>query len=115
MTPIPAARPSPRIDKGVLCWYEGDTFSVVLRLELQDQDGETVDVGAADSVTITFYDETRQGVHAFAFSGVTDNQVTLDFDETVSAKFPRGKYRYDVLYTHGDKTTLARENRAFVE
>ena len=38
-TPIPGAYPSPRIDKGVLRWYEGDTFSIVLRFDLKDQDG----------------------------------------------------------------------------
>ena len=47
--------------------------------------------------------------------GVTGNCVTLVFDETVSAKFPQGAYRYDILYTHGDKTTLARGNCAAAE
>ena len=39
----------------------------------------------------------------------------LTFAETVSAKFPQGAYRYDILYTHGDKTTLARGNCAAAE
>lgn len=51
MTKLPAARPSPRVAGGVLRWYAGDTFKVTLRLELQDQDGEAVTVGADDSVT----------------------------------------------------------------
>ena len=90
MTKLPAARPSPRVAGGVLRWYAGDTFKVTLRLELQDQDGEAVTVGAG-------------------------NCVTLVFDETVNAKFPQGAYRYDILYTHGDKTTLARGNCAAAE
>ena len=49
MTTLPAARPSPRVAGGVLRWYAGDTFKVTLRLELQDQDGEAVTVGADDS------------------------------------------------------------------
>ena len=36
MTKLPAARPSPRVEGGVLRWYAGDTFKVTLRLELQD-------------------------------------------------------------------------------
>ena len=36
---IPVARVSPRIANGCICWYEGDTFSLRLRLELEDQDG----------------------------------------------------------------------------
>ena len=46
---------------------------------------------------------------------VTGGQATLTFDDTVSAKFPKGAYFYDILYTHGDKTTLARDNRAAAE
>lgn len=115
MTKLPAARPSPRVAGGVLRWYAGDTFTITLRLELQDQDGEAVTVGADDSVTVRFYDEQNAPVHTFSFTGVTGNCVTLVFDETVSAKFPQGAYRYDILYTHGDKTTLAQGNCAAAE
>ena len=114
-TPIPGAYPSPRIDKGVLRWYEGDTFEITLHFELQDQDGENVTMGTTDSVSVEFLDDTRQTVHTFSFDSVEDNRVKLTFDEMVSAKFTKGKYTYDVRYTHGDKTTLARNNRAFVE
>lgn len=68
----------------------GDTFKVTLRLELQDQDGEAVTVGADDSVTVRFSDEQNAPVHTF-FTGVTGNCVTLVFDETVSAKPCRGR------------------------
>lgn len=114
-TPIPGAYPSPRIDKGVLRWYEGDTFEITLHFELQDQDGETVAMGTTDSVEITFLNDTRQTVHTFSFAKVEDDQVELVFDATVSAKFTKGKYTYDVRYTHSNKTTLARDNRAIVE
>ena len=66
-------------------------------------------------VRVRFYDEQNAPVHTFSFTGVTGNCVTLVFDETVSAKFPQGAYRYDILYTHGDKTTLARGNCAAAE
>ena len=111
MTKLPGAKPSPRIAGGVLRWYAGDTFSVTLALELRDQDGETVSVGASDSLTVSFFDAS----HTFQFDRVTGGQATLTFDDTVSAKFPRGAYFYDILYTHGDKTTLARDNRAAAE
>ena len=52
MTKLPGAKPSPRIAGGVLRWYAGDTFSVTLALELRDQDGDPVTVGASDSLTI---------------------------------------------------------------
>lgn len=115
MTKLPGAKPSPRIAGGVLRWYAGDTFSVTLALELRDQDGETVSVGASDSLTVSFFDASHTPVHTFQFDRVTGGQATLTFDDTVSAKFPRGAYFYDILYTHGDKTTLARDNRAAAE
>lgn len=87
---IPAVRVIPRIANGCICWYEGDTFSLRLRLELEDQDGAAVTVGASDSVKITFYDRMRTQVQQFVFSGIVGNTVTLDFTEDVSAKFPRG-------------------------
>lgn len=79
MTKLPAARPSPRVAGGVLRWYAGDTFKVTLRLELQDQDGEAVTVGADDSVTVRFYDEQNAPVHTFSFTGVTGNGVSLRY------------------------------------
>lgn len=112
---VPGARVSPRIANGCICWYEGDTFSLRLKLELEDQDGEDVTVGASDSVKVTFFDRTRQQVHEFTYTGITGNAVTLSFTESVSAKFPKGLYTYDILYTHGDRTTLASENVARVE
>jgi hypothetical protein len=115
MTKLPGAKPSPRIAGGVLRWYAGDTFSVTLALELRDQDGETVSAGASDSLTVSFFDASHTPVHTFQFDRVTGGQATLTFDDTVSAKFPRGAYFYDILYTHGDKTTLARDNRAAAE
>ena len=99
----------------MLRWYAGDTFSVTLALELRDQDGEAVAIGAADSLTVHFFDEAHTPVHTFQFDRVTGGQATLTFDDTVSAKFPKGAYFYDILYTHGDKTTLARDNRAAAE
>ena len=61
---------------GVLRWYAGDTFKVTLRLELQDQDGEAVTVGADDSVTVRFYDEQNAPEHTFTFTSVTGNYHT---------------------------------------
>lgn len=112
---IPAAKQSPRVEGGTLRWYAGDTFEIVLQLELQDQDGSDVTIGESDSVTVTFYDDTHTRVHAFSFTDVEENRVTLAFDEHVSACFPQGGYTYDILYTHGSRTTLARGNRAYAE
>ena len=90
--PIPGAYASPRISNGVLCWYAGDTFSVVIQADLVDQDGAAVDIGATDTVKITFRDDTRAEVWSKTFSNVANNQVTLVVDAEISAKFPKGRY-----------------------
>ena len=113
--PIPGAYASPRISNGVLCWYAGDTFSVVIQADLVDQDGAAVDIGATDTVKITFHDDTRAEVWSKTFSNVANNQVTLVVDEEISAKFPKGRYTYDVEFSHGDRTTLSRDNKVRVE
>ena len=93
--PIPGAYASPRISNGVLCWYAGDTFSVVIQADLVDQDG-----AAAGRDRIL---------------DICHNQVTLVVDAEISAKFPKGRYTYDVEFSHGDRTTLARDNKVRVE
>ena len=92
MTKLPGAKPSPRIAGGVLRWYAGDTFSVTLALELRDQDGDPVTVGASDSLTVSFFDASHAPVHTFQFDRVTGGQATLTFDDTVSGKFTKGAY-----------------------
>ena len=111
----PAARVSPRIANGCICWYEGDTFELVLRLELRDQDGAEVTIAEADTVKVTFYDEQRQTVHEFSFTGISGNRVTLAFTEAVTAKFPKGGYTYDMRHDGGRRVTLIRDNAAYVE
>lgn len=115
MANIPNAEMSPRIVNGVLKWYEGDTFELQLELELTDQDGESVIIGASDTVKIVFLNERREQVKEFSFTNVQNNTVTLDFDATVTALFRRGRYTYDVYYTAAERTTLANENKAVVE
>lgn len=113
--PIPGAYASPRISNGVLCWYEGDTFAVAIQIDLEDQDGEDVEIAAEDRVRITFYDETRETIHTETYSKITENTVTFTVDEEVSAKFPKGLYSYDIAFLRGNRTTLARDNKIRVE
>lgn len=115
MANIPNARISPRIDTGVLKWYEGDTFELQLELELTDQDGEAVIIQPTDTVRILFLDECRETVKEFSFTNVQNNTVTLEFDATATALFPRGKYTYDVYYSAANRTTLCNENEVIVE
>ena len=112
---LPGAEVSPRVANGCLCWYEGDTFSFALELELTDQDGEAVAIGAEDVVTITFYDAEQEITHEAEFTGIENNTVTVEISETVTKNFPEGDYSYDVRLEHGNRTTLIRRNIVHVE
>lgn len=111
---IPEAKASPRVENGCLCWYEGDTFEIQMQIELMDQDGENVNISESDTVTVTFYDGRRDAIQEFKFQNVQGNTVTLSFTDEISKKFLKGRYRYDMLYTYNNKTTLIRDNVAIV-
>lgn len=115
MNNLPNAEQSPRIVNGVLRWYQGDTFDLQLTLEIYDQDGQTITIAADDTVKIVFSDKSNSVVKEFTFTSISDNIVTMDFDGTCSALFPKGNYTYDVYYSGSDRTTLANDNKVVVE
>lgn len=113
MSNIPSAKQSPRLERGVLSWYQGDTFDLTIALDLTDQDGEPVP--AAGSVEIVFRDGCHDIVKKFVLEA-TDNMVTLNFDAETTALFPIGEYTYDAYYLHDNKrTTIMNDNKAVVE
>lgn len=112
---LPHARLSPRIDNGVLYWYEGDTFTMNLELKLRDPDGEEIIIPDTATVTVVFRDESEETVKEFTFEEIEGNTVVLEFDTNCTALFPAGKYTYDVYYDGEYRTTLINENKVVVE
>lgn len=114
---IPAAKQSPRIENGVLHWYAGDTFTIYLEFELEDQDGEEVILGENDIAKIEFFDSKEDTVKVFEFESPNGNTVGLVFDKETTELFPKGRYRYNAVITLGDIdiTTIAYSNTAEVE
>ncbi|MBR5948217.1 MAG: hypothetical protein IKZ82_06160 [Clostridia bacterium] len=121
MARLPSAKRSPRIVNGIIYWYQGDTFSLTVRIDLKDQDGEPITIDdQTDDVDIVFRNCREETVKTFSFGAaaqttITDNTITMAFDSTVTALFTRGKYRYDVYYNGEYRTTLADENVVVVE
>ena len=115
MENLPGAAFSPRIELGALKWYEGDTFELQLTLDLTDQDGEEITIAPTDTVSVVFSDENGDAVKAFEFTEVENNTVTLGFDSSVTALFPKGRYSYDVRYSAAERTTIANDNEVTVE
>lgn len=112
---IPNAEISPRIVNGVIRWYQGDTFDIQLTIELEDQDGEPVIIGADDTVKIIFENARLVPVKTFTFTNVQENTVVMTFDDEAAALFPKGNYTYDVRLEGAGKTTIANDNKVVVE
>ena len=115
MSNIPSARRSPRLVNGVIYWYQGDTFSITLKINLKDQDGEPITIASSDVVTIVIQNVRRETVKTFEFTNIENNRVVLSFTDAVTALFRKGKYTYDVYYNGENRTTLADENVMVVE
>lgn len=115
MVQLESALLSPRIQNGVICWYEGDEFSISLTLNLTDADGTDVAVQNGDTVKISFFDERKEEIKAFEFTAVENNTVTMVFNADVSALFKQGKYKYDIVLDSDNITTLAKGNDVLVE
>lgn len=112
MSNIPNAKQSPRLDNGVLAWYQGDTFSLQIELDMTDQDGVAVE--ATGDVEVVFRDDCHNIVKEFTCTP-SNNIITLNFNEDVSALFPIGEYTYDMYYNGEHRTTIANDNKVVVE
>ena len=112
---LPTGAMSPRISGGTLKWYAGDTFTLYLRTELTDGDGEAVHVGEGEMLRVEFFDCCQREVYSYGVLSPENDTVALEFNEEVSALFPAGEYTYDV-YLKGDRrVTLAKGNPVTVE
>lgn len=102
-TEIPSARISPQNDRGVLKFYEGDTFTMNLHLDLKDQDGEAIHFdNDTDTFKLTFYNKKNTAVKEFTYgvggTSVTEDTCEIDFTDVVTALFPKGEYHYDGIW-----------------
>lgn len=106
---------SPQIRNGTLVWCEGDVFDMFLCLSLTAL-GSEVDDMTGYTVAVRFYDAGGAPVHTFTLQGGMSRVVTLEFTEPVSAKFRRGRYRFDIAVTDpsGKCSTVADDAPAVV-
>lgn len=117
MAKLPWAKMSPRIENGVLFWYEGDTFHLLLRLELTDQDGTPVIPGAEDTLELCFHDARGSVVQTLSFTGdqAPEGILSIHMDEAMTALFPAGQYTYDLRLLGQRRITLIRGGEITVE
>ena len=113
MREIRPARPSPRIEDGVICWYEGDEFEIGFDLSLTDADGEPIILDDRDTVTVEIRKWRGEAIKGFSLPG--SNYITLVFDKETTALFPKGSYFYDISIDGTYRTTVVNDNRIIVE
>lgn len=134
---VPAPQ-SPRMDKGVLKWFYGDTFAVDMEINLVEQEtdekgnqvNKLIDFGPNDQVVVTFYNGRKEVIHSFICKNISNDNgsenyhvASLEFTKDISHKFHRGKYTYCVRYVRKDEngsvstdiTTICVNNKAEVE
>lgn len=113
MADIPRAKMSPRIENGIVYWYEGDTFEFNLSINLVDQDGESVTPSDGSAFEMIIRDQRNDEVYRVKEYGVSG--ITFACDEQTTALFRKGKYKYDINYYGEYKTSLAEDNIMIVE
>lgn len=115
---LPNAKLSPRVNNGVLYWYDGDMFDITFVFDMALNNGTPVNATSKDTIDIIFYDHCGDVVVEKTFTGsdIVDSGVTIKFDAATTALFPEGEYTYDIDYTSGKyKCSLVESNQIFVE
>ena len=112
---LPAAKPSPRLQNGVIYWYDKDTFELTVEIDIIDQDGVPVVIGTDDTVDVVFLNNRKETVKTFTFGSISGNTIILDFDSVTTALFGKGTYTYDIYLNANERKTLANENKVVVE
>lgn len=86
---------SPRIEDGVIKWYEGDIFYIDFEL-IDDETGEPYILKDGETVEIDFYWYDKL-IKSFVFDHTADcSALTCYFDNETTALFTCGKYKYSI-------------------
>lgn len=112
---IPGAKVSPRIENGVLIFYEGDTFKLNIEIELKLQSGETVSIASSEQICFEIFDHRGVELWSKTFTGVTNNTIAFEMDEEMVDLFHEGEYSYTIYYNGSYTTTVAAQNKIVVE
>jgi hypothetical protein len=99
-----SARPSPEIRAGVLCFYEGDRFSLQLSLDLRDDDGEPVELLPEDKIKVVIYDMPTV-LWEKGYTGVKGNMLELAVDDELGGLLRHGEYKLRIVVHHGETVT----------
>lgn len=111
---VKCAEQSPRIcEKGIIHWYEGDTFELNFELTFTDDSGGVIPTLETDVISICFRDRYENVVYETTVIG--KNVLPICVDEEITKLFKKGEYHYCVKRNSQFITTIMKENPVLVE
>ena len=105
---------SPRFENTRLCYYEGDTFSLEIPIDLS-RDGEKIDITENDIIKFTFYDAYGDFFTEREFTNIENNTVLFDWNEEFTSLFKKGRYTYRIRYNGECVRTISADCMVVVE
>ena len=96
---------SPRIENGVIKWYEGDAFYI--RFNIYNlYNGEVIELSDKDHIDVEFYD-CRRTVAAFRDIKLgADGLFSIHIDSRLTQSFKVGEYHYKIELHKNDSETI---------
>lgn len=112
---IEGAKPSPRILNGNIYWYEGDTFSIPLTIDIGTL-REGINISKGNTVVLNFFNTAGTLVFYKNATVIENNTVQFEISGTETSKLPAGRYRMKILHENSEgRVTVAPDVRVIVE
>lgn len=113
---IEGAKPSPRILNGNIYWYEGDTFSFPIVIDIFDELGYKKKLAEGETVALNFFNSAGTMMFFKNVAIAENNTIQFEITDTETVNFPAGRYRMNILYGSIDgRETIADDVRIVVE
>ncbi len=118
MSNVPAlrgAQRSPRIHNGNILFYEGDTFRLMLTMEIDEADGSRYHFQEGDSIELEIYDRNGDRVWSKQYTDCTGGRIALEVNADLNAVLPAGKYHLAARFRGENATTIIAQTKIIVE
>lgn len=110
---VKLAKPSPRIEDGIIKWYAWDTFDLNFEFIFTDEDWNKIPEEETDCLEFTIYNQYYDVLYSTEVH--QSHEVPVSIDEEMTQKFTRGNYYYIIRRIAGYITTIIQENEIIVE
>ena len=111
------ARQSPRVSNGDILFYEGDTFCLILELEISEDGQGQHQITGKETVEVEIFDASGTRIYQKTYdaSQIENNCIELPFDEALVAKLPAGRYSMAATLNWQYRTTILAKSDIVVQ